>query len=488
MNLEHFPPLRLRTLNQVPLRPQGDFVLYWMTSFRRCTSNFALQRAVSLATQLKRPLLVFEPLRCDYPWASLRLHRFVIDGMTDNAATLERRGVGYYPYLERRPGEGKGLLAALAERACAVVGDDSPGFFIPRMLQAAARSLPARLEVVDANGLPPLRIADKDYPSAYSFRRLLQKHLAGHLGEGPSADPLHSYAGGEAAIPEAVSARWPASPRSELEHPDDLLRKIPIDHDVGPVLLRGGARAAQQQLQHFVSDALSRYATERNQPAAGVTSGLSPYLHFGHISSHEVFAAVAAREAWDRAFLSPDTRGRRHGWWGMSEAAEAFLDQLVTWRELGFNFCAFRDDAPRFDSLPQWARSTLENHADDPRPHRYAREQLDAALTHDPLWNAAQRQLLREGTIHGYLRMLWGKNILAWSTSPQEALATMIELNNRYALDGRDPNSYSGILWCLGRYDRPWPERAVYGKVRSMSSANTARKLDVTPYLETYAP
>jgi deoxyribodipyrimidine photo-lyase len=171
----------------------------------------------------------------------------------------------------------------------------------------------------------------------------------------------------------------------------------------------------------------------------------------------------------------------------MSPAAEAFIDQLVTWRELGYNMAARRDDYAEYSSLPDWARRSLDAHAADPRPHIYPFETLDAATTDDELWNAAQRQLRREGRIQNYLRMLWGKRILEWTAAPQDALAAMIELNNRYALDGRNPNSYSGIFWVLGRYDRPWPVRPIFGAVRYMSSANTARKLRVREYLARYA-
>jgi deoxyribodipyrimidine photo-lyase len=224
---------------------------------------------------------------------------------------------------------------------------------------------------------------------------------------------------------------------------------------------------------------------ERNHPDAEATSGLSPYLHFGHLSAHEVLAAIAEREEWSPAKVSGPRSGKRTGWWGMSLAAEAFLDQLVTWRELGFSFCAHRDDYDRYESLPAWARQTLEAHASDRRPYLYSLEQFECAETHDELWNAAQNQLRVEGRIHNYLRMLWGKKVLHWSESPRAALAIMIELNNKYAVDGRDPNSYSGIFWVLGRYDRPWgPERELFGKVRYMSSTNTRRKLRVSDYVQ----
>ena len=201
---------------------------------------------------------------------------------------------------------------------------------------------------------------------------------------------------------------------------------------------------------------------------------------------HEAFDRLARREAWTPARVSEEVTARREGWWGMSKGAEAWLDELVTWREIGFNFAAERADYDRYDSLPDWAQNTLAEHAADPREHVYDLDAFDAAATHDALWNAAQRQLRREGVIHNYLRMLWGKKILEWSPDPRAALEVMIELNNRYALDGRDPNSYSGIFWVLGRFDRGWPERAVYGTVRSMSSESTRRKVRLSRYLDRF--
>ena len=219
-----------------------------------------------------------------------------------------------------------------------------------------------------------------------------------------------------------------------------------------------------------------------------VTSGLSPYLHFGHISAHEIFHRILRKEDWRvEKSMEKKTDGRRSGWWGMDENAEAFLDQLITWRELGFNMCRNNPDYDRYGSLPQWALDTLGAHASDPRPYGYSLEDFEKGATHDPLWNAAQSQLVHEGRIHNYLRMVWGKKILHWTRSAPEALDIMIHLNNRYALDGRDPNSYSGIFWVLGRYDRAWgPERPVFGKVRYMSSKNTARKIRTKDYVNKY--
>jgi deoxyribodipyrimidine photo-lyase len=346
-----------------------------------------------------------------------------------------------------------------------------------------------RLELVDANGLLPLRAAPQLFTSAHALRRFLQRALPEHLVQTPVADPL-ARLGLPAAppLPATLRRRWPEAGPEVLAATPAVLGGLPIDHGVAPVPYAGGERAGRDRLTAFLGRQLAGYDERRNQPEADATSRLSPYLHFGHLSVHEVFCELSRRERWSPARLAPRGSGARAGWWRMSAAAEAFLDQLVTWRELGFNLCWQRTDYDQYASLPEWARRTLTAHARDRREHVYTLEQFEAAATHDPLWNAAQRQLVREGRIHTYLRMLWGKKILEWTPEPERALAVMLELNNRYAVDGRDPNSYSGIFWVLGRYDRPWgPERPVFGTVRYMSSANTARKVRVRDYIRAWS-
>ena len=264
------------------------------------------------------------------------------------------------------------------------------------------------------------------------------------------------------------------------------LASLPIDHEIAPAPLTGGSAEGAKTLARFVANNLARYDEARNHPDEDATSRLSPFLHFGHLSAHEVFAAVMTHERWTTRRLGQKGGGRREGWWGVSPGAEAFLDQLGVWRELAFNTCEYVQNYADYGSLPDWARKSLAKHRRDRRPHIYTIEQLETSATADEIWNAAQRQLVAEGWFHGYLRMLWGKKILEWSKHPADALAKMQSLMDRYSLDGRDPNSYAGYGWVLGRYDRPWPERPVFGTVRYMSSDSARRKLKMRRFLERY--
>ncbi|MBW2476548.1 MAG: deoxyribodipyrimidine photolyase [Deltaproteobacteria bacterium] len=487
MSQRTVPKDRIRKINQRPINPDGEYVLYWMIAARRTGWNFALQHAINHAAKLGKPLIVLEALRCDYPYASDRFHRFIIDGMLANANAFQNHQVLYYPYVSRRPGDDKGFLAALSVQACLVITDDCPAFIMPKLVEAAGAHLPMLLEAIDGNGLLPLKLADRAYPTAYAFRRFLQKTLPSHFLTAPCADPFHGIDLPRLnQLPSTVTDRWPMADLTELSK-QAALAKLPIDHSVPVVAKTGGEQAAKSLLELFLKAKLGRYAEERNHPDIQVTSELSACLHFGHISSHAIFAAITAQEDWSPQRLGPKADGKRSGWWGLSINAEAFLDQLITWRELGYNMCTFEPAYRDYASLPDWARKTLDDHSLDPRPYCYSLKELREARTHDPLWNAAQRQLLTDGMIHNYLRMLWGKKILEWSPTPQQALEAMIELNDRFAIDGRDPNSYSGIFWCLGRYDRPWgPKRPIFGSVRYMSSENTQRKVKLSNYLKRY--
>ena len=492
------PADRVRQTNEHPVRADGRYVLYWMVAARRLTANHALQRAVEWCRQLGKPLLILDALRCDYPWACDRFHAFVLQGMHDHAAALKKTpGVRYHAYVEPERRAGRGLLEALAQHAAVVVTDHFPGYFLPRMVRAAAAKLDVKLEAVDGNGILPLAALPKALARAVDFRRALQKNVAPHLAGAPTDQPLSQMPPGLKApsLPASVNQRWPATPSDQLSAPAALLATLPIDHSVGVVRdLPGGATAAADRLQRFVTHALDRYAEDGRHPDENATSGLSPYLHFGHIGAHEILQAVLfhhGRDLDDVAAAADaaagSARGSKDGWFGLPESAASFLDELVTWRELAFNNAEHDPRHEQYDSVPAWARATLADHAHDKRPAIYSLDQLAAGQTSDGLWNAAQAELRDDGRMNGYLRMLWGKRILEWTRGPEDALAAMVELNNRYAIDGRDPNSYAGILWVLGKHDRAWgPERKIFGKVRYMTSANTRRKLRLTRYLERY--
>lgn len=475
------PAARILSQNDAPLDPSGQYVLYWMVAARRSRYNFGLQRAVELATELRRPLVVLEALRAGYPFASDRFHAFVIHGMRDNARDFAKSRARYFPYIEPSPGAGSGLLEALSRSSAAVVTDYSPAFFLPRMVAAAARRCAVRMEAVDGSTLIPVSAHGRGFPTARGYRAFMQRSLKEHLPQFPLEAPLDRFDGPAVRIPASILERWPAA---DLARPlEKILASLPIDHSVGAVEQTGGSAAAAKRLRTFIERGLGRYADDHNHPDADGTSRLSPYLHFGHLAVHELFAGVMTAERWTSRKLGRTRAGAREGWWGVSADAEAFLDQITVWRELAFNGCHWTPGYGSYAALPAWARTTLEAHRRDRRPHLYSLEDLDAARTSDEVWNAAQRELKQDGWFHGYLRMLWGKKMLEWTREPAEVLDRMAHLMNRYSLDGRDPVSTLNYGWVLGQHDRPWPERPIFGTVRYMTSASTKRKLRMRNYL-----
>jgi deoxyribodipyrimidine photo-lyase len=447
---------RVRLLNDRPFRANAKYVLYWSQMNRRVDSNQALAFAAELANRHGLPLLVYEGLTCWYPYASDRLHTFILEGVPDTERRLKQLGIGYVFHLRLRRSDPDNMLYRMAREAAAVVTDDYPAF----LARWHNERVPAKLEIpyyaIDASCIVPMSRFEKREYAAYTIRPKLKKLLPGYLRRAPDFRVRCKYEGAPPDFHTCVTkSNIPA-----------LLRCCEIDHGVRPSpAFRGGSAEAERRLNHFLRHKLRCYSNERNEPSANATSGLSPYLHFGHVSSLQ--AALAVREYAGKHKLMEDE----------------FLEELIVRRELAFNFARHTDNLESLDNLPEWVRQTLTKHARDRRDPMYTRDEFERARTHDSLWNAAQTELLQFGKIHGYYRMYWGKKILEWSESPQEALATAIYLNDRYALDGRDPNGYANILWCFGLHDRPWPERPIFGTVRYMSYEGMRRKTDVDAYV-----
>ncbi|MBY0507700.1 MAG: deoxyribodipyrimidine photo-lyase [Bryobacteraceae bacterium] len=446
---------RVRALNTHAPRPTGAYVLYWAQMNRRVSHNQALAYAIKLANEQKLPLLVYEGLTCTYHAANDRLHTFVLEGVPDMAAAVRALGAGYIFHLRRRRADANDALHRLAQNASCLVTDDYPTFIAREHNARLPQKLALPYYVVDASCIVPMSKLEKREYAAYTIRPKINRLLGQYLKPFTMPKLAHRWQSGHEDLhlevtPEGIPA---------------LVASCEIDHSVPPSLtFRGGATEAGKHLAHFLQSNLRRYGTDRNQPAEHATSNLSPYLHFGHISALEI--ALRARDyALEHDF-----------------AADEYLEELIVRRELAFNFARYSDDPASLDNLPDWAKATLAKHAGDARDPLYTYEEFDLARTHDALWNAAQQELRLRGKIHGYYRMYWGKKIIEWSATPADACRTMVALHDRYALDGRDPNTYTGILWCFGLHDRPWTERAVFGMIRWMSYDGMRRKTNSEAY------
>ena len=439
----------------------GEFVLYWMHHAVRAEENPALDSAIVAANELKLPLLVYQGLGGDHPYDSDRHHTFIMEGARDVAAALALRSVRHVFYLPS-DGEPRAPLNNLAKRAALVITEDFPAPPFP----AWTRALAARIDVpvwrVDTACVYPMHLAKRAFARAFEFRRAHgDEQLRRAAIPWPEVDAAASpFEGSVGFTPVDLEAADFAS----------LCAACDIDHGIGPApQTRGGARAGFERWSAFLEHGLAGYHRLRNDAAVAPPRGvsrISPYLHHGHLSPFRIAREAAAK------------RG---------DGAEKFLDELLIWRELAHNFCFHNEHLPggleSLERLPAWAQETLKKHAGDERQADYEWERLARGETGDQLWDAAQRSLLIHGELHNNLRMTWGKALLGWTRTPERALEIMVDLNHRYALDGNDPNSYGGLLYCLGLFDRPFtPEKPVFGAVRSRSTRAHLKRLDLRAY------
>jgi deoxyribodipyrimidine photo-lyase len=449
---------RLSANARVTVRRPGDparearCVVYWMQRAQRSLDNPALEVAVQAANALGKPCVVFFAPVPFYPHANLRHYRFLNQGIPAIAAALQKRRVGFV--LRRFPDHH--LLKFCDEvRPALVIADENPMREPEQWRQKVADQLRVPFWTVDADVIVPSKLLMKEQYGAYTARPVIRRLLSEFL------QPVGNT---------RAKVQWRPPRGLQSLAPDvDITEGWQIDRSVAPVKnVIGGTDQALKRMKSFIRNDLANYPVERNKPERDGTSRLSAYLHFGHIGPHTVALAVHKADA-------------------PKQAREAFLEQLIVRRELAINFVRFNPDYDNFESGTPWAHNSLAEHASDPRKI-YSERQLEEARTHDPLWNAAQLQMVKTGFMHNYMRMYWAKKILEWSKTPARAYQIAVYLNDKYELDGRDPNGYAGIAWAIvGKHDRPWFERPIFGKIRYMSFNSTSKKFDCKSYIRQIA-
>ena len=427
-------------------------VVYWMQRTQRALDNPALDVAVEAANVLEQPVVIFFAPMPFYPHSNLRHFAFLAQGIADVERGAHKRGIGFV--LRRYPDHS--LLDFCEEvNASLVVGDENP-LREPRLWrERAAEKLTVPFWTVDADVIVPSKLLEKEQYAARIIRPRLQARVEQFLTL--SGNP-------------AAKVEWHKPPGLAFRHDEATIDVTEgwknLDRSVGPVdSFRGGTSEALRLLEDFVQRKLASYPANHGKPEIDGTSRLSPYLHFGQIGPHTVMRAVRESKA-------------------PQAAKDDFINQFVTWRELAINFVHFNPLYDSLESAPDWAHRTLAAHAGDPRPVTYTRTQFEQAQTHDDLWNAAQLQMLHSGWMHNYMRMYWAKKILEWSPSPAVAYQTALYLNDKYFLDGRDPDGYAGVAWAIGgKFDRPWFERPIFGTIRWMSGDAARKKFDADLYI-----
>ena len=442
-------PSRIQSLNTAPPRADGTYVLYWMQASHRAEGNPALEYAIEQANDFGLPVVVCFGLTA-FPQANARHYDFMLRGLALVHAALIKRGIGFVirktvPDL---------LALELSAKAAMVVCDRGYLRIQRAWRERLAGAIDRRLVQVEGDVVVPIETASPKHEyAARTLRPKLHRLWEDYL-QPLDRREVHHRADGLTLISDI-----------DLDDVPGVLRGLKIDQDVGPVRrFEPGEAAARQRLGQFIEGGLARYGTERGKPEAQAASLLSPYLHFGQISPVEI--ALAVRESG----------------LGVGESRASYLEELIVRRELAINHVFYATDYDAWSIVPGWAAATLDAHAGDVRPHLYTRDQFEAGETHDRYWNAAMLEMRATGYMHNRMRMYWGKKILQWSATPQAAFETTLALNNRWFLDGRDPNSFTNVAWLYGLHDRPWPPQPVFGTVRSMG-ANTFKTFDAEAYV-----
>jgi len=438
---------RVTELNSNKLQ-SGRYVLYWMQSSHRAQFNHALEYAIQMANRIHNPVVTYFGLTGDFPDANERHYWFMVEGLREVQIELADRGIQMVVRLES-PARG---AVKLARGASVVVVDRGYSHLERKWRSEVARAISCPIIQVESDIIVPVEEASpKEEYSAATFRPKITKKLASYLIPLSATTPSR----------ESLKLDLNAFDISDIE---SVLACLTIDRSVRRVHdFSGGTTEANHRLEEFLRHNLDRYHELRNDPTRAQLSNLSPYLHFGQISPLYIALRVAATD---------------------SPGKDAYLEELIVRRELARNFVFYNPHYHSFNGLSQWAQTTLSNHSQDPRSYIYTLPELEHGETHDRYWNAAQREMKNRGKMHGYMRMYWGKKILEWSRTPQDAFKAAIHLNNKYELDGRDPSGFAGVAWCFGKHDRPWKERSIFGKVRYMNARGLERKFDANKYVK----
>jgi deoxyribodipyrimidine photo-lyase len=450
MTIKEIQEERVRRLNEKEIA-EGEYVLYWMQEAQRAEYNHALEYAVQRANDRSQRLLVVFGLMADYPEANLRHYAFLLEGLQDVKDGLKERNIKFVVHR----GSPEEVALDAGKNASLIVCDMSYLRLQKEWREKVAEEADCAVVQVETEVVVPVELAsDKREHAARTLRPKIQEHLDEFL------------VGLEPTTVEKQSLNMQAD-GLDLSDAGEILDNMELDRSVEPLshLYRGGTSEAKKILEHFLESRLGTYVEHRNQPQTDDVSHMSKYLHYGHISA--IHVALKIQDA------NPP-----------QEDLDSYLEELIIRRELSMNFCHYTPDYDKFSCLPNWAKETLEEHKDDSREYLYAREQLENAETHDEYWNAAMNEMRYTGYMHNYMRMYWGKKILEWSETPKEAYETMLYLNNKYFVDGRDPNSYANVAWVFGQHDRGWQERDVFGKVRYMSAGGLERKAKPREYVE----
>jgi deoxyribodipyrimidine photo-lyase len=438
---------RIKTLNKKEVK-KGAYVLYWMQASQRAEYNHALEFGILKANELRQPLIVFFGITDTFPEANERHYTFMLEGLKEVKHSLKKRGIQMV-ILHKSPEVG---AVQLAKKASLTVADRGYLRIQRQWRNDVANQIDCRLIQVESDVIVPVEeTSPKEEYAAATIRAKIHKKLNHFLAPLKQTDP----------IIDSLSLDFDFF---DIENIGKAISKLRIDRSVKKVnSFHGGMKEALKHLEVFLEGKLDRFPELRNDPTFDYLSHMSPYLHFGQISP--LFIVLQVKKT-------------------KSPGIEAFLEELIVRRELSMNFVFYNENYDSYQAIPEWAKRSLKSHQRDKRHYLYSIEELEQARTHDLYWNAAQKEMVVKGKMHGYMRMYWGKKIIEWSKTPEEAFRVALYLNNKYELDGRDPNGFTGVAWCFGKHDRPWGERSIFGNVRYMNDKGLKRKFNADKYLE----